>query len=213
MISITPEIVVRAYASGVFPMAKSHDDPRLYWIDPENRGILPLDGLHVSRSMRKVLRRGLYDVSIDRAFVEVIKQCAAPVPGREETWINPEIEQLFTDLFDLGLAHSVECWDGDQLVGGLYGLALGGAFFGESMFSRRDNASKVAACHLVARLKKGGFRLLDTQFTTKHLCSLGALEIPRYDYQRRLSEALKVHGNFLVEPPDVLAELDHKVGW
>ncbi|MCF8480276.1 MAG: leucyl/phenylalanyl-tRNA--protein transferase [Rhodospirillum sp.] len=213
MISITPEIVVRAYASGVFPMAKAHDDPRLYWIDPERRGILPLDGLHVSRSLRKVLRRKKYAVTTDKAFVDVVKQCAAPAPGREETWINPEIEDLFTDLFDLGLAHSIECWDGDVLVGGLYGLALGGAFFGESMFSRRDNASKVAICHLVARLKKGGFRLLDTQFTTKHLCTLGALEIPRHDYLRRLAESLKVHGNFLVEVPEVLAELDRETGW
>jgi leucyl/phenylalanyl-tRNA--protein transferase len=213
VIPITPEIVVRAYASGVFPMAKAHDDPRLYWIDPERRGVLPLDDLHVSRSMRKILRRANHRVTVDTAYVEVLKQCAAPAPGREETWINPEIEALFTDLFDMGLAHSVEVWEDETLVGGLYGLALGGAFFGESMFSRRDNASKVAVCHLVARLKRGRFRLLDTQFTTKHLCTLGAREIPRHEYHRRLAESLKVHGDFLVDVPDVLAELDRKSGW
>ncbi len=213
MITITPDIVVRAYASGVFPMAKSHDDDRLYWIDPEHRGILPLDGLYVSKSLRKVIRKGEFRITVDNAYVEVIKQCAAPAPGREETWINAEIESLFTDLFDMGLAHSIECWQGDNLMGGLYGLALGGVFFGESMFSRCSNASKVALCFLVAKMKVGGFQLLDTQFTTKHLCRLGAMEIPRHSYHRKLSNALKVHGDFLVDVPDVLAALDRKCGF
>ncbi|MGB1027676.1 MAG: leucyl/phenylalanyl-tRNA--protein transferase, partial [Rhodospirillaceae bacterium] len=156
MITITPDIVVRAYASGVFPMAKAHDDPRLYWVDPDRRGILPLDGLRVSRSLRKKLRKSEFTIKTDTQFVEVVKQCAAPAPGRRETWINDEIEQLFTDLHDLGLAHSIETWKDGELVGGLYGLAVGGAFFGESMFSRCTDASKVALCHLVARLNKGG---------------------------------------------------------
>ncbi|MBK1665257.1 leucyl/phenylalanyl-tRNA--protein transferase [Rhodospirillum rubrum] len=213
MISITPEILVRAYASGVFPMARAHDDPQLYWIDPDERGVLPLDGLHVSRSLRKVLRHCPFTVTTDTVFVEVLKQCAAPVPGRDETWINAEIEHLFTDLFDLGLGHSVECWQGDQLVGGLYGLAMGGVFFGESMFSRVDNASKVALCHLVARLKRGGFRLLDTQFTTNHLRSMGAVEIARPLYHARLGNALQVMGDFTVDVPDVLAALDTPSGY
>ncbi|MGB0696380.1 MAG: leucyl/phenylalanyl-tRNA--protein transferase [Rhodospirillaceae bacterium] len=208
MITITPDIVVRAYASGVFPMAKAHDDPRLYWVDPDRRGILPLDGLRVSRSLRKKLRKSEFTIKTDTQFVEVVKQCAAPAPGRRETWINDEIEQLFTDLHDLGLAHSIETWKDGELVGGLYGLAVGGAFFGESMFSRCTDASKVALCHLVARLNKGGFRLLDTQFVTDHLSSLGAIEIPRSDYHRLLARSLQVHGDWYIDLPDCLAELE-----
>lgn len=210
---MTPELVVRAYAAGVFPMARSQAESRVFWIDPDMRGVLPLDGLRVSRSLRKVLRREVFGVAIDSHFVEVIKQCAASVPGRRETWINPDIESVFTDLHDLGLAHSVECWRGGALVGGLYGLALGGAFFGESMFSREANASKVALCHLVARLKTGGYRLLDTQFTTDHLSSLGAVEIPRADYHQRLAEALQVQARFACPVPDVLEALDTPCGW
>ena len=214
MFTLTPEVIVRTYASGVFPMARAHDDPRLYWIDPEQRGILPLDGLKVSRSLRKVLRKGAFSVTVDSAFSAVLKGCASLTPVRRETWINDRITRVFSDLHRLGMAHSVECWSSGSLVGGLYGLALGGAFFGESMFSRMADASKVALCHLVARLKRGGFHLLDTQFTTDHLCSLGAVEIPRQDYHQRLEAALAQRGEFHVPVPDeeVLGILERPCG-
>ncbi|GEO81071.1 leucyl/phenylalanyl-tRNA--protein transferase [Pararhodospirillum oryzae] len=214
-LTLTPEVIVRAYASGVFPMARAHDDPRLYWIDPQHRGILPLDGLKVSRSLRKILRQEVFSVTVDKAFSHVIRACATRTPKRAETWINDRITRVFTDLHRLGMAHSVECWSAGSLVGGLYGLSLGGAFFGESMFSRMADASKVALCHLVARLKRGGFHLLDTQFTTPHLCSLGAIEIPRDAYHERLESALAERGEFHVPVPEdgVLDILDRPCGY
>lgn len=193
---LTPQILLRAYAAGVFPMAEDRDDPMLYWIDPEQRGILPLEAFHVPRSLAWTVRHDPFAVRIDTAFRRVIESCAAPARGRETTWINDEIIALYAGLFDLGHAHSVECWRGDALVGGLYGVSLGGAFFGESMFSAATDASKVALVHLVARLRAGGYTLLDTQFVTTHLSRFGAVEIPRQDYHARLAAALEVEGDF-----------------
>ena len=196
MHAVTPELVLRAYAAGVFPMARSRDDPRVYWIDPDLRGILPIDGFHLSRSLRKVIRQGVFEVRCDTDFDQVIDGCAEPAPNREETWINDEIRGHFGELFERGYVHTVECWQGQRLVGGLYGVALGAAFFGESMFSRVSNASKVALAHLVARMKLGGFTLLDTQFITDHLETLGAVEIPRAEYQARLADAMRRRARF-----------------
>jgi leucyl/phenylalanyl-tRNA--protein transferase len=190
MAMLTPDILLRAYSCGVFPMARSRDDPKLYWVEPQERGILPLDGLHVPRSLIKALRRGAVEVRCDSAFAAVLDGCAEPAPDRPDTWINDQIHALFMQLHRLGLAHSVECWRDGRLVGGLYGLALGGAFFGESMFSRETDASKVALVHLCARLDKGGFTLLDTQFVTDHLRRFGALEIGKQDYLDRLAAAV-----------------------
>lgn len=187
---LTSDLLLRAYAMGIFPMARSREDPRLYWIDPDLRGILPLETFHVPRSLRKTLRRGLFEIRLDSAFEAVMQGCAETGAARPDTWINEEIVRLFVELHRLGLAHSVETWLDGQLVGGLYGLGLGAAFFGESMFSRATDASKVALVHLVARLKRGGFQLLDTQFVTDHLARFGATEIPRHDYLRRLAQAL-----------------------
>lgn len=196
---LTPELLLRAYASGIFPMARSHDDPKLYWIDPDQRGILPLEGFHLSRSLRKVLRKGLFDVRCDTAFEKVMRLCAEATPNRPDTWINEEIVHLFVQLHEMGLAHSVESWQDGKLVGGLYGLSLGGAFFGESMFSRATDASKIALAHLVARLKRGGYSLLDTQFVTEHLQQFGAIEISRQRYLRLLAQALDHKAEFLRE--------------
>lgn len=190
MDKITPDLLLRAYSIGLFPMAEARDDPLLFWVDPQHRGILPLDEFHISKSLRKTLRRQIFDVRYDTAFLQVMEACAAPAPGRESTWINQEIMDLYLNLFRKGYCHSIECWQDQQLVGGLYGLALGGAFFGESMFSRRRDASKVALCHLVAHLRAGGFTLLDTQFLTEHLIHFGAKEIPRADYKKLLAQAL-----------------------
>ncbi len=183
-------------------MARSRVDPRLYWIDPEERGILPLEGFHVARSLRKTLDGALFQIRCDTAFEQVMRACGEPAEDRPDTWINEEIVRLFVDLHRLGLAHSVETWRDGCLVGGLYGLALGGAFCGESMFSRRTDASKVALVHLVARLKRGGFTLLDVQFVTDHLKRFGAVEIPRADYQARLAAALE-RAAFFDRSPDV----------
>lgn len=191
MQTLTADILLRAYANGIFPMARTKDDPLLYWIDPEERGILPLAGFHVPRSLWRALRRGEFEIRCDSAFPAVIDGCAETRPEREETWINPVIRRLFLELHHRGLAHSVETWAEGRLVGGLYGLALGGAFFGESMFSRATDASKVALVHLVARLNRGGFTLLDTQFVTEHLARFGATEIPRAEYHQRLAQALE----------------------
>jgi len=188
--ALTPEMLLHAYAAGIFPMARGRDDPRMYWVDPEQRGILPLETFHIPHRLRRTLRRGEFDIRCDSAFEAVIRACGEPTPERPDTWINEPIVRLFVDLHQRGLAHSVEAWQDGQLVGGLYGLALGAAFFGESMFSRRTDASKVALVHLVARLKAGGFRLLDTQFVTAHLGRFGAIEISRQEYRRRLSDAL-----------------------
>ncbi|GAB6053592.1 leucyl/phenylalanyl-tRNA--protein transferase [Magnetospira thiophila] len=204
---ITPEMLLRAYAAGIFPMAETRHSSELLWFDPEERGVLPLDAFHVPRSLRKVVRKGLFDVRCDSAFHQVVDLCASPAPQRRETWINGEIFSLVGQLHALGVAHSVESWQDGQLVGGLYGIALGGAFFGESMFSRATDASKVALVHLVARLRLGGYVLLDTQFITEHLQRFGALAIPRRDYHQRLADAMQVKGQFDASPaPDVLSE-------
>lgn len=196
MTELTPELLLHAYASGVFPMAESRDDEQLFWVDPDERGIIPLDGLHVSKSLRKTIRKRVFEIRCDTAFAEVIQGCAAYAEDREDTWINSEIMRLYFGLYEMGFAHSVECWQQEKLVGGLYGVSLGGVFFGESMFSRERDASKVALVHLVARLKFSGFSLLDTQFVTEHLKSLGAIEIPRADYRTRLSDALNRPSQF-----------------
>lgn len=193
---ITPEMLLRAYAIGIFPMAEARHDPNLYWIDPELRGILPLGDFHVPRSLRKTMRNGTFSVTFDQAFEDVVLGCAEPAPGRRQTWINDIIFDLCRKLHAMGFAHSVETWQDGQLVGGLYGIALGGAFFGESMFSRETDASKVALVRLVDRLRAGGYTLLDTQFVTKHLTQFGAIEIPREEYRRRLTEALKRPARF-----------------
>lgn len=203
MTGLTPQLLLGAYASGIFPMAENRYDPDLYWIDPDRRGILPLDAFHIPRRLRKTLRTDVYEVRCNTDFISVVSECAAPSTQRPETWINNEIEALYGALHDMGFAHSVECWqvgrDGNRLVGGLYGVALGGAFFGESMFSRARDASKIALCHLVARLRLGGFTLLDTQFVTDHLSQFGVIEIDRADYKLRLAEALKHEARFQPE--------------
>ena len=188
---ITPDVILKAYCLGLFPMAESRDDPYLHWIDPDWRGILPFENFHIPRSLRKTVRQGRFDVRCNTDFRSVIKACARPTPKRQDTWINTTIADLFTDLFEMGYAHSIESWDGPDLVGGLYGVAIGGVFFGESMFSRANDASKVAFVDLVARLQKSGFLLLDTQFTNAHLLRFGAIEIPRERYKRLLHKALE----------------------
>lgn len=189
------DLVLRAYAMGVFPMAEDRTDPSVFWVEPRHRAILPLNGFRLSKSLRKTLRSDRFRITADTAFEQVIALCAEAAPDRPDTWINPTIEHAFITLHRRGHAHSVECWDGDRLVGGLYGLAMGRAFFGESMFSRARDASKVAIAALVARLNVGGFTLLDCQFMTDHLASLGAVEIPRRDYLSRLSDALEAEGD------------------
>ena len=196
MTSLTPEILLRAYAVGLFPMAEHRDDPTLYWIDPEKRGILPLDDFHVPRRLRRTVRRGEFEVCCNTAFADVIRACAAPGEGRDESWINDEIVSLYTTLNEMGRAHSVEAWKDGELVGGLYGVGLGAAFFGESMFSTVRDASKVALVHLVARLGKGGFELLDTQFVTDHLAQFGVVEIPRSGFRQILVSALDRSASF-----------------
>jgi leucyl/phenylalanyl-tRNA--protein transferase len=189
---ITPDLIVRAYSIGLFPMAEDRDAAELHWVEPERRGVFPLDGLIVSRSLAKTVRADRFEVTADAAFAEVMEACAA----RDKTWINDEIIRLYGALHARGQAHSIEVRAGGELVGGLYGVSLGAAFFGESMFHTARDASKVALVHLVARLKFGGFRLLDTQFLTEHLASLGAIEISRADYRRRLAAALAGEGDF-----------------
>lgn len=183
-------LLMRAYVNGIFPMSDARDDPDTFWIEPERRAVLPLSGFKLSRSMAKTIRQERFRVTTDSAFAEVIASCAAKSDDRRETWINPEIENSFNLLHQMGHAHSIECWLGDELVGGLYGLALGRAFFGESMFSRATDASKVAMAYLVARMKKGGFVLLDCQFMTDHLASLGAIEISQRRYLQLLEAAV-----------------------
>jgi leucyl/phenylalanyl-tRNA--protein transferase len=188
---LTPEILLRAYAGGLFPMAERRDDPALYWVSPERRGIIPLDHFHVPRRLARTIRQGRFTVTADRAFAQVMRACAAPAEGRSESWINDEILRLYTALHADGHAHSIECWQEGELAGGLYGVRLGGAFFGESMFSRVRDASKVALAALVDGLKRGGFTLLDTQFLTAHLARFGALEVPRARYLALLREAIR----------------------
>ena len=194
---ITPDILLRAYSIGLFPMAESREADALFWVEPEQRGVFPLDGLVISRSLAKTVRSDRLEVRANRDFDAVIDACA----DRENTWINAEIRRLYRELFARGHAHSVEAYESGQLVGGLYGVSLGGAFFGESMFHETRDASKVALVHLVARLRYGGFRLLDTQFITPHLAGLGAVEIPREEYRSRLSAALDAPADFAAWPP------------
>lgn len=188
---LTPEILLRAYRSGIFPMAESADDPELFWVDPEHRGILPLDGFHVPRRLRRVVRQDRFAVRVDSDFAGTLTACAEATEKRPNTWINDEIVRLYTALHRLDAAHSVECWQDGALVGGLYGVSIGGAFFGESMFSRVADASKVALVHLVALMRVGGYRLLDLQFVTTHLAQFGAVEVPRSHYRRLLADALR----------------------
>jgi leucyl/phenylalanyl-tRNA--protein transferase len=194
--AIPPDLVLRAYASGVFPMAESSDDPEVFWVRPEVRGIIPLDDFHVSHSLRKLMKRKPFDIRYNTDFEGVIDGCAEQTGSRPSTWINTSIREAYTELFRRGFCHTVEAWDGDGLVGGLYGVSLGRAFFGESMFSRKPNASKICLVMLVQRLKERGFVLLDTQFTTEHLKTFGALDVPRLKYEKMLQEALAGHANF-----------------
>ena len=209
MTDITAELVLKAYTYGVFPMAKSRGEADVFWVQPKLRGVIPLDRFHVSRSLRKRLRRGTYAVTVDTAFAAVMAGCAESTDCRADTWINARIIGLFTELHDAGLAHSVETWEGGHLVGGLYGLAMGAAFFGESMFSRATDASKVALCHLVGVLKAGDFALLDTQFITEHLKQFGTVEISQKEYLVQLSTALARQGTFVgpLSPTDLDAAL------
>jgi leucyl/phenylalanyl-tRNA--protein transferase len=200
MPELTPDMLLRAYAIGVFPMAEDRDDPDLFWVDPRMRGIIPLDDFHVPRRLRRTVRNGGFRVTVDSAFEATIEACAESTELRPRTWINDRIIMLYTSLYHLGFAHSVECWLGRRLIGGLYGVAMGGAFFGESMFSRQSDASKIALIHLVARLRAGGFSLLDSQFITRHLRRFGAIEIPRGEYRQRLAEALKRNAEFATAP-------------
>lgn len=193
---ITPEVLLRAYACGIFPMAESIDDPTLFWVEPELRGIIPLQGFHIASRLARTVRADQFSVTVDTAFARVIDGCAAPHPGRDDTWINRRIRDLYTALYRIGHCHSVEVWDGDELAGGLYGVSLGRAFFGESMFHTVRDASKVGLVHLVARLIAGGFTLLDTQFVTEHLRSFGATEVPRRRYRAMLDESLKGSADF-----------------
>lgn len=190
IVEITPEVLLKAYACGIFPMAESADDPSLHWIEPDRRGIIPLAEFHVPARLARTVRSDRFRVACDQDFEAVIAACAEAKPGRRHTWINGRIRRLYRGLFDIGHCHSVEVYDGGALVGGLYGVSLGAAFFGESMFHRVRDASKVALVHLVARLNAGGYRLLDTQFVTDHLTTFGARELPREAYQALLDEAI-----------------------
>lgn len=189
---ITPELLLNAYAAGIFPMAETRDDPDIFWVDPRRRGVFPLGGFHISRSLARRMRGQAHRISVNRAFRDVVDGCA----DRPETWINAEIRSLYLDLHRVGHAHSLELWDDDSLIGGVYGVTLGAAFFGESMFSRRKDASKMALVYLVDRLRLGGFRLFDTQFLTPHLASLGAIEVTRASYHHSLEAALTLRADF-----------------
>lgn len=202
---ITPELLLRAYAMGVFPMAEGRDDPEVFWVEPRWRGVLPLDGFHISRSLARRMRRSDFEVRIDSDFAGVVDACA----DRTETWINPTIRDLYAALHERGFAHSLEIWQDGELIGGVYGVCLGAAFFGESMFSRRTDASKIALAYLVDRLRLGGFALFDTQFITPHLRSLGGVEISRAAYRAHLARALERHADFMApalprSPQDVV---------
>jgi leucyl/phenylalanyl-tRNA--protein transferase len=205
-IEITPQVLLKAYACGIFPMAESADDPALYWIEPPLRGILPLGDVHVPRRLARSIRQGAFEVRIDSDFEGVINGCAASRPGRRTTWINAKIRNLYRELFQTGYCHTVETWSGGRLVGGLYGVALNGAFFGESMFSYERDASKVALVYLCSRLLAGGFTLLDTQFVTEHLKQFGALEIGRAQFHALLERALAHRADFSAMPSDAAPE-------
>jgi leucyl/phenylalanyl-tRNA--protein transferase len=206
MSKFTVDQLIECYQQGLFPMGEAHDDARIYIVEPDMRGVIPLDGFHLSRRLARTIRSGLYDVRVDTAFPEVMRQCAKPRPDREDTWINSTIRDLYGELHARGQAHSVETWWQGQLVGGLYGVSLGGAFFGESMFSVARDASKVALAHLVARLKVGGYILLDAQFLTDHLAQFGTVEITQEDYLQRLDAALTLKGDFYGLPATAGAE-------
>ncbi|MDO9383774.1 MAG: leucyl/phenylalanyl-tRNA--protein transferase [Hyphomicrobiaceae bacterium] len=216
MIEITPQVLLKAYSCGIFPMAESADDPALYWIEPQQRGILPLDNVHIPRRLARTIRTTPLEVRIDTNFEGVIDGCAAARPGRRSTWINGRIRMLYRDLFQQGHCHTIEVWQNGELVGGLYGVAVGAAFFGESMFSTQRDASKIALVHLVARLIHGGFVLLDTQFVTDHLRQFGTVEVDRDEFHRQLDEALKHKGGdfhafpAMPEPEQVLATIDRR---
>jgi leucyl/phenylalanyl-tRNA--protein transferase len=196
VIEITPEVLLKAYACGIFPMAESAEDPALYWIEPEERGIIPLDRFHVPARLARTVRADHFSVTVDRDFDGVLDGCAEPRPGRPRTWINTRIRSLYRKLYERRHCHSIEVYENKTLVGGLYGVTLGRAFFGESMFHRRRDASKVALVHLMARLKAGGFKLCDTQFVTDHLKTFGAIEVPRRQYHKLLEAALTGEGDF-----------------
>lgn len=204
----TPDLLMRAYRAGLFPMAETRRGARIYWLDPELRGVLPLDGFHMPKRLLRTVLSGRYQVTSNQSFAAVVAGCAAAAPGREDTWINADIERLFGDLHRRGCAHSVECRLDGVLVGGLYGVSLGGAFFGESMFSVARDASKVALVHLVARMRLGGYTLLDTQFVTKHLAQFGANEIPRELYKTLLATAVQVPAQWLADPDPAALEAD-----
>lgn len=199
-IEITPDVLLKAYACGIFPMAESADDPALYWIEPDMRGVIPLETFHVPARLARTVRSTHFTVRVDRSFDAVIDGCAEPNVGRTRTWINTRIRKIYRALYAEGHCHTVEVYDRDCLVGGLYGVSLGRAFFGESMFHRLRDASKIALVHLVARLKAGGYRLLDTQFVTDHLKTFGAVEVPKRNYHRLLEEALHGEADFAVLP-------------
>ena len=203
---LTPELLLGAYAAGVFPMAEAEDDPDVFWVDPQRRGILPLDGFHLSRSLARRMRKGGVRATLDRDFEAVLDGCA----DRSETWINNTIRTLMLELHEMGFAHSFEVWRGKDLIGGMYGVALGGAFFGESMFSSETDGSKMTLAFAVDHLRRGGFCLFDTQFLTEHLASLGAIEIPRAEYRSRLAEAIEVaadiHAQELEQDPQAVVQ-------
>ena len=196
MSAITPQVLLKAYSVGVFPMAESADDPSLYWVEPEERGIIPLNDFHISHSLKKSVRHAGFEIRVDTAFDAVIAHCAEVSSSRPETWINTRIRKLYSQLHKMGCAHCVETWRGDKLLGGLYGVRIGAAFFGESMFSRDTDASKVALVHLVARLNYGKFRLLDSQFQNDHLKQFGCTTLAKLDYRLLLDEAIDADADF-----------------
>jgi leucyl/phenylalanyl-tRNA--protein transferase len=211
MSTITPQILLRAYAAGIFPMAESAEDNALYWVEPEERGVIPLDGLRVSHSLKKTVRKGLFEVKVDHDFAAVISACAERTPERSSTWINSRIKSLYNQLHRMGTCHSVECWQDGQLVGGLYGVRIGAIFFGESMFTRVTDASKVALVHLVARLNYGGFKLLDAQFLNPHLERLGAVTMPKAAYRKLMEPLLEREADFFAFTQD--ADPDTVLHW
>jgi leucyl/phenylalanyl-tRNA--protein transferase len=209
-VEVTTDLVLRAYRHGLFPMAEGRAGEKLFWLDPVKRGILPLDRFHLPRRLLRTVLSNTFSVTADRNFAGTIAGCATPLPDRADTWINPQIERLFSELFRMGYAHSVETWQDGTLVGGLYGVALGGVFFGESMFSFARDASKVALVHLIARLRIGGFLLLDTQFVTSHLAQFGAEEIPRERYKQKLAVAVEEPAIWLTDPGQGVLEAEFR---